>query len=306
MCKVLCLPIICLRWLIIITSVIILCLGGLIVWLGRSLAQQEIIDGIDAKYVGYVIIAFGGWLIVVGFVGGLGAYFRNICALIIYAKLLITTSLILIAFGGLGLHYSHKISDALNDPSACRGNDFMKNANDAVILGNEQICTPVCPCAANITVFGESRYANFTLGSATKLQDCNPCESDAPEMQHYKQEAGYCAKGGSTSDFEDEYYSSGERRYFVLLKFVENEFKCAGVCDDVPFFAFSDINNGIPTKNCREDLGNWVQKYPERYSAVVLAVGVVLLLNVFSAYCVACHPDRSRFRDLGYRTPNKI
>ena len=281
-------------------------LGALIMWLGYRLSDNELVGAVDAKYFGYVIIAFGAWLVAVGLMGALGAYFRNICALIIYAKCLITTSLILIAFGGIGLHLSSKVADALNNgASDCKGNDYLSTANEAALLASSQICTSVCPCDADVQTFGLN-YVNFTHGSATRIQDCNPCESLAPEMAEYRMDAEYCQNPDS-KDFENAFYSTSERRYFRLLVFLEREFDCAGICEDVQFFAFTDINKGVPSNNCREDMAGWVEEYPERYSAVVLAIGVLLLVNVFGAYCVACHPDRSRFRDLGYSSPkNKI
>lgn len=281
-------------------------LGGLVMWLGYRLSDDELVGAIDAKYFAYVIIAFGAWLVFVGLLGSLGAYFRNICALIIYAKCLITTSLILIAFGGIGLHLSSKVADALNKgASDCKGNDYLSTANDVALLANTQICTSVCPCDADVALFGAT-YTTVAQGSATRIQDCNPCESMAPEMAKYRTDPEYCEDPDS-KDFEDTFYSTSERRYFRLLVFLEREFECAGICEDVKYFAFTDINDGFPSKNCREDMADWVEEYPMRYSAVVLAIGVILLVNVFSAYCVACNPDRSRFRDLGYSSPkNKV
>ena len=303
MCKVLCLPLVCLRWLIIVTGAIIILLGALVIWLGFRLQDEELMDAIDMKYIGYVIIALGAWLLLVGLLGALGAYFRNVCALILYAKFIITTSLVLIAFGGLGLHLSQKMSDALNNgESDCKGNDYLSTANDVALLANSQICTSVCPCDPDVMVFGVVRYATMAKGSATRIQDCNPCESLAPEMSEYRSDPVYCEDPDS-SDFKNEFYSSSERRYFSFLSFLERKFDCAGVCEDVPYFAFTDINDGVPSNNCREDLADWIEKYPMRYSAVVLCIGVVLLVNVFAAYCVACHPNRSSFGGKGYRTP---
>ena len=288
----LCFPLPCLRWLLIAVSAVMLGCGGLIVWLGRRLQKEEITDGADLEYYPLVIIAFGGWLIIVGFVGILSAWFRTHLGMALYILLVISTTCVLIALAAVGLTMAQNLKDALDEEGKCRGNDYLRHANDAVLLANEQICTGVCPCKVGVDTFGEATYANFTIGPAMRIQDCSPCNSLAPEMQPYKLQLGYCTNGGKASDFTDYYYSSTERAYFALIAMFERDYRCAGVCQDVPYYAFTDVNKGTPTKNCRIELQNWVEVYPLRYCAVIVAVGLVLFLTTIFDFCFVCHPYR--------------
>jgi len=37
---------------------------------------------------------------------------------------------------------------------------------------------------------------------------------------------------------------------------VENTFECSGICTPLPFYAFSDINNGVPKNDYDGNFGN--------------------------------------------------
>lgn len=288
----LCCPLPHIRVVLIILAVLVMTCGGLIVWLGRRLQQQELTKAADIKYYPLVIIAFGGWLIVTGMIGVASAWFRRFLGVWLYIVLMTITTVVLIALAAVGLHLAQNLNEALDDQGKCKGNDYLSHANDAVLLANEQICTAVCPCKVEVDTFGPEVFANITIGSATRIQDCNPCESLAPEMQSYRIQPDYCASGGDSADFTGFYYSLEERRYFDFIKMLERDYRCAGICEDVPYFAFTDVNRGRPQRNCREELQSWVQVYPLRYTAVIVAVNLALLVSIVFACCYVCHPFR--------------
>ena len=283
-----CLPTRCLFWWSTFIAAVTTALGGLIVWLGVRLKNEELFDGIDVEYCPLVIIAFGGWLIVVALMGLLALCKKTRLGVGFYVFLLIITACVLIALAGVGLHISQLLYEALDSQEDCKGNDYLAQANDAAQLANQQICSPVCPCNITPDTFGEDRFKTLEKGTAERIQDCTPCESAAPEMQTYKQEAEYCDDGGNSNDFKYTFYSRKERSYFPLLAVLEKEYDCAGVCQDEPYFAFSDVSRGSPKKNCREDLRDWVSVEPLRYCAVIVAVGLFLLLNVLCPCCLIC------------------
>lgn len=277
-----------LLWWSVCAAVLCTPLGGLIVWLGVRLKKQELFDGIDGKYCPLVIIAFGGWLIVVGLVGVVALARKTKVGAGFFGFLLFVTACVLIALAGEGLHISQNLYQALDSQEDCKGNDYLAQANDAAQLANAQLCSAVCPCNITPDLFGEQRFTSLFQGSATSIQDCTPCESAALEMQSYKQQADYCDNGGNPNDFQSAYYAQGERRYFPLIAMLEREFDCAGVCQDEPYFAFTDVSRGVPKKNCREDFREWVGVEPLRYCAVIVSVGFLLIIHVLCPCCLTC------------------
>lgn len=283
-----CCPSRCVLWCSAFIALLTLPLGGLVVWLGVRLKKEELFDGIDEIDVALVIIAFGGWLIVVGLIGLMAMYKKTRLGVGFYSLLLLSTVCVLMGVAGTGLNISQRVYEALDSEDDCKGNDYLAQANDATQLANRQLCSPTCPCDVEPDTFGELVFKSLTRGEASRIQDCTPCESAAPEMQTYKQEADYCDNGGDSADFRNTYYSRDERRYFPLIAMLEREYNCAGICQSERYYAFTNVTRGSPPGSCREDFRVWVGEEPLRYCAVIVAVGLLLFVSVLLPCVLMC------------------
>mmetsp|Transcript_30052 Transcript_30052/g.5432 ORF Transcript_30052/g.5432 Transcript_30052/m.5432 type:complete len:109 (+) Transcript_30052:638-964(+) len=96
----------------------------------------------------------------------------------------------------------------------------------------------------------------------------------------------------SSDDVIDRYFSSSERKYLDLLTWVEEEFSCAGLCTPIPYYLFSDINEGEPDGSCYTELKDWIDENFLTYGAVCIVAAIILLLEPIFACCLCCKSDK--------------
>lgn len=92
-------------------------------------------------------------------------------------------------------------------------------------------------------------------------------------------------------DVIDNYFDDNERKYLDLLTWIEEEFSCAGLCTQLPFYLFSDINDGVPDGNCYEELKDWIDENFLSYGVVCLVAGIILILETIFACCLCCRKE---------------
>ncbi len=66
--------------------------------------------------------------------------------------------------------------------------------------------------------------------------------------------------------------------YLPLIKGLEADFTCAGMCSTPKFYLFSDVATGSPTSDCRETILSLVNQKADIYGGVLLGIGILGLL----------------------------
>ena len=133
--------------------------------------------------------------------------------------------------------------------------DEYEDADSAVLKAADMMCTTACPCDISDSTaieIGLKNDENFRLGSASKIQDCNPCESyqDLTDEEQVKvdlyvsqyADSSFTRCTESYGDFEDIYFTDDQRDYFDMMDWAEEFFDCGGLCTNPGRFLFSDIN----------------------------------------------------------------
>jgi len=274
----------CSRLLLILTSVIIVAAGALVIWTGYEISQMEPLKTEDLEFIGYIILAIGAGLAVVGILGFLGTCFKSRTILVIFATFALLMGIALAAFG-IGLLYGRsKVGDILKTEKDCAESDEFKDANSAVEAADALMCKDECPCdmdpdlVARYILLGE----DVTLGSADNVQDCDPCSS----IENLNE-----TDCETSDEIIDKYFSNDEKDYFSLLEWCEDKFDCSGICYPGTYYLFSDVNNGIPEESCMDSLRDWLEEQLLLYGIITLVSGLILLFGVILAYCLTCSPS---------------
>jgi len=75
-------------------------------------------------------------------------------------------------------------------------------------------------------------------------------------------------------------------RYLSVLKIMEAEFECAGICSDTNFFLFSDVRNGPPKKKCRTQLIESVNKNATFFASWLMVIGIIGLAGFVLSFTI--------------------
>ena len=178
-----------------------------------------------------------------------------------------------IAFLAIGIAafalFDHYKVNNINDVNACSSTDWLKDANEYAGQAENLLCHQGCPCQWNN---GNSSYVISSNGSL-RIQDC----------------PGYSQKFSAFSD------------YFVAMELIEDEFNCAGICVESPYYLFTNVNKGTPGQACAPKIQDYLSTYSKRIGAASIVVAVVLLLIIICSCCLCCHPDKKSERNVYQR-----
>lgn len=155
------------------------------------------------------------------------------------------------ASGAILLVVRDMANDYLGSSEDCI--DEYEDADSAVLKAADIMCTIACPCdisASNAIKIGLDD--DYRQGSASKIQDCNPCESyqdlsDVEQAQvdiyvHQYADSSFTTCSKSYDDFKDIYFTDDQQDYFDMIDWAEDFFDCGGLCTNPGRFLFSDIN----------------------------------------------------------------
>jgi len=130
--------------------------------------------------------------------------------------------------------------------------DEYEDADTAVNTAADIMCTIACPCDISASTAIEIGLDDdYKQGSASKIQDCNPCEGYQNLSYEEKAEVDiYISQYADSSfttcsksyDFKDIYFTDDQQDYFDMIDWAEDFFDCGGLCTNPGRFLFSDIN----------------------------------------------------------------
>ena len=276
--------------MIFIACILMLGIGAVLIWAGYMLQNSVFMSLINISYAGYIIIACGAALILVAFLGCIGAWKNKKLLLCLYIMVGIIISILLIAFGAVIIYARTVVDSYLGSESKCQSE--FGDADSGYTQAGKIMCTVVCPCAVTNSYVQQTTCTDPTLDYCTEgtvdIVDCNPCleiQNVTAVEQAYiiswiKTELGLVVTPSNcvipSGTIEDKYLSSA-KKYLPLLKWIEESFSCSGLCVGQTLYYFSDINNGQPSGGCLTKVHDWAMSNFLTYGIVSIVLGSYLV-----------------------------
>ena len=300
MCK--CLTAKVLKWIIYLSCFIILGIGSVLVWIGFLIQSSEFIQLLEYSYAGFIVIACGGILIFIAFIGIIGAWKLRRFFLTLFIIASIITGVLLISFGAVLIYLRDASSDYLESNDSCR--KHFENADDTSIMSSEILCKLYCPCELDEGVAEKLQIENFYKGSATNVKECNPCESIQtyePTVQaelitwidqvlDIKVNVSDCAI--TANEFKSAYYETKFKKYLPLIEWMEKKFECSGICTQQKIQFLNNVADAIPDKSCYSDLRKWAKRMFLNYGVISLVLGFYQLSIIYFELALCLCPKR--------------
>jgi len=79
--------------------------------------------------------------------------------------------------------------------------------------------------------------------------------------------------------------------YFDFLEWMEDSLDCSGMCTDIGYYMFTDINHGKPDDDCLSALRDWLKEKFLIFGLVGLLLGMFFIAVTFMA-CNLCNTER--------------
>lgn len=297
-----CLSAVALKWLIYISCIIVLGIGSVLVWIGFLVQSSQFIQVLEYSYAGFIIIACGGILIFVAFIGIVGAWKQRKFFLTLFIISSLVVGILLMIFGGVLIYIRNVSGQYLKDSSTCRLH--FQAADDTALLASQVFCGLYCPCNLDSATVAKLNITDFYKGSAVNTINCNPCESIQTydtgtqiELEIWIQSTlGYVVNATNcaitTTEYEDAYYGTYYEKYIPLMTWLETQFSCSGLCTSQKIYYFSDVTSGLPSNLCYTSVKNWAESNFMQYGIVSIVLGFYELVILYLAFSLCCCPKR--------------
>jgi hypothetical protein len=228
-------------------------IAGFFVYWGSEYYNLELIEESGETPKVLTVLVLGCLMIPMAFFGITTGVFPKRLLLIICSALLAAFSVACIVTSIVILVRRDEIADTLSGKDDCRDNDFYEEADDEIIAGSKIFCTPLCPCDLKPTTELDTMPpGGFYQGSAKKVPECPCTEGMMTSVPMFDFPPGMPLRPEDCKRirkiFIDEFLN-GKDKYFDLLEWMEEEFDCAGLCTEIDYYLFSDINEGNPKEN---------------------------------------------------------
>jgi len=116
-------------------------------------------------------------------------------------------------------------------------------------------CSADCPCQANAGDFAIDNMITDTKGE-NRIDQC--------------------------SDYKSQYNIPPNADAIAIVNYMESKWNCSGLCRNEPYYYFSDVNKGPPTKNCRMQLEDTIISEFTVCDIVAFIIFILLLVCVIS------------------------
>lgn len=296
-----------LKWTIYIACILVLGIGSVLIWVGFLVQASEFVQVIEFSYAGFIVIACGGVLIFIAFIGLLGAWKQRKLFLMLFIVFNIIIGVLLITFGGILIYIRNLSNQYLKDEQAC--SEKFPKADILASEASKYFCTLYCPCSLDTDNLPENSgidKENFYRGSADSFLECNPCEA----IQTYEEtvqdelltwlrttfnmtEANATNCGLTSLEFETTLIEKQYRNYIPLITWIENRFQCSSLCKKFDLLMFSSVTQKLPDVACYDQLNEWVQSNFRNYGIISIILGSYQLLLLLFAATLCCCPKKN-------------
>lgn len=302
----------------------------MLIWGGYQLLILSLLKSFGYSFIGYIVIACGSVLILIGFLGFIGSWKQQKCLLAIFIIFGFIIGLFLVAIGAAAIYARGVTSDYLSSESECADN--YKSVEKAYTYAEDIMCKLYCPCKSeNKYIEGlrdstkseseENRYYVYATEGTSTILDCDPClevnrklgsvsESTKDTIISWIEEnlgisldKTDCSV--TTSEFKDKYFTSSMKTYLPMIKWIEEQFDCSGLCIKRKVYLFSDVDNGEPSGSCRKELNDWVQENFMTVGILGIVFGSYILLTLLFSCTLCCCQKKQKVDDSDQNVPRK-
>ena len=307
--------------IIMVFSVIVAIMGGLMIAFAAMLTGNETLkqmakeepDLDDVRTLMFtILLVFALVVIAIALLGCCLWFCKNKCYQCTYGILLIPTTLIVLGFGAACTAVAVLSSDTIQDEcikaleSTTQSTEtsgvtisYSLDIYDSIKI-NDYMCTNFCPCKPGdwvtgfagkrtweketytVTQQGVSATVDWTLtdnftGDFVNFKDC----LRAPEKGVHPYQSTYFkeyANGLTEQSLFDDVMD--------WVKFFEDEFECAGICEKSLFSTSASIEAGVPTKHCLDGIQDGLSNAFLGLGVSSLIAGIFLFFIFFFQYCL--------------------
>eukprot|EP00357_Protocruzia_adherens_P008474 CAMPEP_0115005946 /NCGR_PEP_ID=MMETSP0216-20121206/20191_1 /TAXON_ID=223996 /ORGANISM="Protocruzia adherens, Strain Boccale" /LENGTH=272 /DNA_ID=CAMNT_0002372403 /DNA_START=544 /DNA_END=1362 /DNA_ORIENTATION=+ len=250
------LPMNFLKWFNVVLSALSIIAGIVLASVSGANSGDEGLELFDLySLVMDSYLAFGIIYIIVGIIGLVGAFKPNMILGIVFSALIVMASIAFLSVGVAILTDWESEKTDFED-SGCKL-DTYKNYENTVSLGKQWLCKSECPCEFLPDWLQSQTGLSTTLNNgATKVQDC-------PK---------YATSFSNKSDVS-------------YLKYLEEEFDCAGFCTHPGYKLFSKLSNQPGSTPCLQYVLNDMEEVAKDYGYGAIIVGLTFVLSSSLACC---------------------
>tara|TARA_B110000285_G_C14940437_1_gene521739 strand:+ start:533 stop:787 length:255 start_codon:yes stop_codon:yes gene_type:complete len=80
-------------------------------------------------------------------------------------------------------------------------------------------------------------------------------------------------------------------KFAPLLRTLETQFSCAGICTKPKFFLFSDINKGVPEVLCKDYAIANIKAHVGTFAGFVFLASIIGLMGVLFSFSICYHKN---------------
>ena len=131
---------------------------------------------------------------------------------------------------------------------------------------SDNFCTLNCPCDVDNPDFNTLEYTNM-IKSNDGVKVVNKCNNYASLYPN----------GVPPSD-----------SLISIMTYLEDKMNCSGVCNSEKYYMFSDVNKGIPSDGCRNEIIKYVGKYFYVVAVASIVLALFYLMAIISGGCLCC------------------
>ena len=262
-----CLPIGCLKLTVGLSCLLTLALGVIAIVCGAMLGKNEVfVDDVQnsKKAIMGVTIAFGVLLMILALFGFIGTWRKSSLCLTLYNIGIAIFFVIFLAIAIAAFVVFKKYnSDNIQTINLCKDQSWLQTLDNYAVDANKLLCSADCRCevtTATTWIVSNASLSWTVVGNGpVRVQDC-PNYSSSSNVD--------------------------------VMKYLEENYNCAGVCTTSTYYVFSDVNRGMPTDECAQKLMDTLLTYSKQIGAVTIVIAIALLLVMVFSCCLCCHPQK--------------
>lgn len=291
-----------LKYFIYSSNISLLGIGSILIWIGFLIQSSDYVQLLEYTYIGYIILFCGSSLIIISFIGIVGAWKTNYFLICLYTLSVILIGALLIIFGAIILQLRNKSSEYFSSKSNCI--KHFKDADQVSVLSSKVLCKLYCPCNLDEDTASQLGLQNFYKGAALNIKSCNPCEKIQTYEPDVQQElivwmrnvlganvtVTECAV--TSQEFKEKYFEGKYFQYFSLLAWVEDKFGCSGLCTAQNVQVLNDVRNDVSGNACFRYVENWSQEKFLAYAIASIIIGVYQFCTLFFSLSLCYCPKR--------------
>ena len=186
--------------------------------------------------------------------------------------------------------------------------DEFEESQEAVDKAVSLICETYCPCDYGdydpIELEAALGGRKPVEGTAENVLECEPCEKydeftsgikgDIEGFIEDQLDIQFEGCDVTSDDVLDDYFSSDQKKFLPMLKWIEKQFNCSGFCSNPNIYLFSELGEGKPDGSCRGEVKDWIEEDFLAIGATLVACAILLFIMPVCSCGVCCNCCKSK------------